>query len=161
MMFMRPPRSLRHPVFRAIDKVAGLLGATEPLHWLTMSGDNSRRPHSEPVDLYEIDGRTYILDIRPSKRWSSYLSVSAQATLTTGRSDADVTLTEVIDPAVKHQVVIAYAAQRPETVLAPGRRKQHRQPESALVLLRLAPDDTPEGLAEAVPYVAVFEVTPT
>ena len=56
--------------------------------------------------------------------------------------------------------MIAYAAQKPETVLAPGRSKKHRKPESALVLLRLAPDDTPEGLAAAVPYVAVFEVTP-
>jgi hypothetical protein len=45
-------------------------------------------------------------------------------------------------------------------MLAPGRRKKHQKPESALVLLRLAPDDTPEGLAAAVPYVSVFEVTP-
>jgi hypothetical protein len=161
MMFMRPPRPARHLVFRAIDRVGGLLGATEPLHWLTMSRGSSRRQRSEPVDLYVIDGRTYILDIRPSKRWSDGLGVSAQATLTTGRSDADVTLTEVADQAVKHQVVIAFAARKPETVLTPGKSKQRREPESALVLLRLAPDDTPEGLAAAVPYVTVFEVTPS
>jgi hypothetical protein len=143
-------------VFGTIDKVAALLGATEPLHWLTISGRNVRRLRSEPVDLYEIDGRTYIIDIRPSKRRAG----PAQGTLTTGGSDTNVTLTEVTDPAVKHQVVIAYAAQKPKTVLAPGRNKQHRKPESALVLLRMAPDDTPEGLAAAVPYVAVFEVTP-
>jgi hypothetical protein len=147
-------------VFGTIDKVAALLGAAEPLHWLTMARRNSRRLRSEPVDLYEIDGRTYIIDIRPSKPRVGDVRIRAQGTLTTRGSDTGVTLTEVTDPAVKHQVVIAYAAQKPETVLAPGRRKQHRKPESALVLLRLAPDDTPEGLAAAVPYVSVFEVTP-
>jgi hypothetical protein len=147
-------------VFGTIDKVAALLGAAEPLHWLTMARRNPRRLRSEPVDLYEIDGRTYIIDIRPSKPRVGDVRIPARGTLTTRGSDTDVTLTEVTDPAVKHQVVIAYAAQKPETVLAPGRRKQHRKPESALVLLRLAPDDTPEGLAAAVPYVSVFEVTP-
>jgi hypothetical protein len=147
-------------VFGAIDRVAALMGATEPLHWLSMARRSSRRLRSEPVDLYEIDGRTYIIDIRPSKRGAGDVRVPARGTLTTGGSDTDVTLTEVTDPAVKHQVVIAYAAQKPKTVLAPGRNKKHREPESALVLLRMAPDDTPEGLAEAVPYVAVFEVTP-
>jgi hypothetical protein len=73
--------------------------------------------------MYEIEGRTYIIDIRPSNR---------------GVGDV----------------------RAPETVLAPGRSRKHRKPESALVLHRLAPDDTPEGLAPAVPYVAVFEVTP-
>jgi hypothetical protein len=160
MMFMRPPSPARHLVFGTIDRVAALLGATEPLHWLTMARRDSRRLRSEPVDLYEIDGGTYIIDIRPSKRGVGDVRAPAQGTLTTGGSDTDVTLTEVTDPAVKHQVVIAYAAQRPETVLAPGRSKRHRKPESALVLHRLAPDDTPEGLAAAVPYVAVFEVTP-
>ena len=160
MMFMRPPSPLRHLVWGTIDRVAALLGATEPLHWLTMARRNSRRLRSEPVDLYEIDGRTYIIDIRPSRPGTGEARTPVQGTLTTAGSDTDVTLTEVTDPAVKHQVVIAYAAQRPETVLAPGRSKKHRKPESALVLHRLAPDDTPEGLAAAVPYVAVFEVTP-
>ena len=159
MMSMRPPSPLRHLVFGTIDQAARLLGAGDPLHWLTTPGRNPRHPHSEPVDLYEIDGRTYIIDIRPSTPRAGDVRAPAQGTLTTGRADTDVTLTEVTDPAVKHQVVIAYAARKPKSVLAPGRRKQHREPESALVLLRLAPDDTPEGLAEAVPYVAVFEVT--
>jgi hypothetical protein len=159
MMFMRPPSPLRHLVLGTIDRVAALLGASEPLHWLTMARPNSRRLRSEPVDLYEIDGRTYIIDISPSRRGADDARTPAQGTLTTAGSDTDVALTEVTDPAVKHQVVIAYAAQKPETVLAPGRSKKQRKPESALVLHRLAPDDTPEGLAAAVPYVAVFEVT--
>ena len=121
---------------------------------------NSRRLRSEPVDLYEIDGRTYIIDILPSKRRAVGARVPRPGDAHHGRSDTDVTLTEVTDPAVKHQVVIAYAAQKPETVLASGRSKKHRKPESALVLLRLAPDDTPQGLAAAVPYVDVSEITP-
>jgi hypothetical protein len=53
MMFMRPPSPLRHMVFGTIDRAAALLGAAEPLHWLTMARRNSRRLRSEPVDLYE------------------------------------------------------------------------------------------------------------
>ena len=64
-----------------------------------------------------------------------------------------------MDPVVKHQVVIAYAAEEPKTLIAFGEDK-HRKPESFLVILGLAEDDTPEGLATAVPHVAVFEVTP-
>jgi hypothetical protein len=147
-------------VFGAIDKVAALLGSTEPLHWLTMAEPNARHLRSEPVDLYEIDGRTYIIDIHPSRGWASRMRSPRQGTLTTGRTDTEVTLTEVTDPAVKHQVVIAYAAEKPKTLIASGEDK-HRKPESILVILRIAPDDTPQGLAAAVPRVAVFEVTPT
>jgi hypothetical protein len=65
----------------------------------------------------------------------------------------------VTDSAVKHQVVIAYAADKPKTLIALGEHK-HTRPESMLVILGLAEDDTPEGLAAAVPHVTVFEVTP-
>jgi len=156
---MRPRRPLSHLTFGTIDKVAKLMGASEPLHWLTMPGRNPRRMRSEPVDLYEIDGRTYIMDIYPAKGWVSRISGPAQGTLTTGRSDTDVTLTEVTDPDVKHQVVIAYATVKPKTLIGKGADKR-RKNESVLVMLRIAPDDTPAGLAVAVPRVAVFEVTP-
>jgi hypothetical protein len=157
---MSPPRFLSHVVFGTIDKVAALLGATEPLHWLTIARPNSRDLRSEPVSLYEIDGRTYILDIQPSKGWTRDVKGPVQGTVTTGREDTDVTLTEVTDPAVKHQVVIATAAKKTKTLIATGEDKR-RPPESIFVALRIAPDDTPEGLAAAVPRVAVFEVTPT
>jgi len=154
---MLPPRSLRHTVFGAIDKVASILGA-EPLHWLTMAEPNGRHRRSEPVDLYEIDGRTYLIDIHPPRDWESRTRAPRRGTLTAGRADTEVTLTEVTDPAVKHQVVIAYAAVKPKTLIASGADK-HRKADSVLVMLRIAPDDTPEGLAAAVPRVAVFEVT--
>jgi hypothetical protein len=145
-----------HMVFGAIDKVAALLGTTEPLHWLTIGSNSS------PVALYEIDGRTYTLDINPSKKErASEPRVPARGTLTTRRTDTDVTLIEVTDPAVKHQIVIAYAAKsRPIIEIATGEHK-HLKGQSMLVTLGLAKDDTPEGLAAAVPRVAVFEVTPS
>jgi hypothetical protein len=143
-------------VFGAIDKVAALLGATEPLHWLTIGSESSR------VVLYEIDGRTYTLDILPPKKrkQASETRVPARGTLTTRRTDTDVTLTEVTDPAVKHQVVIACAAEKPIIDIATGDHK-HLKGQSTLVALGLAKDDTPEGLAAAVPHVVVFEVTPS
>jgi hypothetical protein len=36
-----PPRRAMHMVFGAIDKVAALLGATEPLRWLTIGSNSS------------------------------------------------------------------------------------------------------------------------
>jgi hypothetical protein len=69
-------------------------------------------------------------------------------------------VSKVTDAAVKHQVVIAYAAEkpRPKIEIATGEHT-HLKGHSMLVILGLAKDDTPEGLAAAVPYVTVFEVT--
>jgi hypothetical protein len=130
MTSMRPPRFLMHATFGAFDKAAALFLGAEPAHWLTMAGRKSRHLQSIPVGLHQVDGRSYLIDILPSKGWSSDLRIPGPGTLTTGRTDTDVTLTEVTDPAVKHQVVIAYAAGKPKILIA------------------------------AVPRVAVFEVTP-
>lgn len=148
-----PSRFLKSLVFGAIDKGAALLGATEPLHWLTIGSD------SWPVGLYEIGGRTYTIDIHLPKGRARDTRAPSQGTLTTGRTGMDVTVTEVTDPAVKHQVVIAYAAQKPVFKIATGEHK-HLKHQSMLVDLGLAKDDTPEGLATAVPHVAIFEITP-
>jgi hypothetical protein len=147
----------------ATDKLSALLGVDAgSTHWLTMTDRKSRGLHSETVTLFQVDGRTYLIDILVSKGkgWSRHMRLPGKGTLTTGRTDTDVTITEVTDPAVKHQVVIAFAAEKPKWVFASGEDK-NLEPGSILVtLLRHAPDDTPEGLAAAVPHVAVFEVTP-
>jgi len=152
-----------HLMSDATDKLSSLLGRdTQSAHWLTMTDRKSRGLHSETVTLYHVDGGTYVIDILMSKGngWSRHMRLPGKGTLTTGRTDTDVTITEVTDPAVKHQVVIAFAAEKPKFVFASGEDK-HLEPASILVRpLRLAPDDTPEGLAAAVPHVAVFELTP-
>jgi hypothetical protein len=121
-------------VFGAIDKVAALLGATEPMHWLTIGSDSS------PIELCEIDGKNYTIDIRPPKGPARDTPAVRPGTLTTGRTDMDVTVAEVTDPAVKHKVVIAWVAEKPLLEIAAGEHKQ--------------------GLATAVPHVSVFEITP-
>lgn len=149
-----------HATFGAFDKAAALFLGAKPAHWLTMAGQHkSRHLRSMPVGLHEVDGRNYLIDILPSKGWSSDLRLPGPGTITTGRTDTDVTLAEVTDPAVKHQVVMAYAAEKPKTMIAFGEAK-NRDPESLLATLGIAEDDTPEGLAAAVSRVAVFEVTP-
>jgi hypothetical protein len=155
-MTLMTRRRAMHMVFGAIDKVAALLGSTEPRHWLTIGSVSSH------VALYEIDGRTYTLDILPPKKrkQASETRVPTRGMLTTRRTDTDVTLTEVTDPAVKHQVVIACAAEKPIIDIATGDHKRLKG-QSTLVALGLAKDDTPEGLAAAVPHVVVFEVTPS
>jgi hypothetical protein len=89
------------------------------------------------------------------------IRVHGGGTLTTARVDTEVTLTEVTDFTVRHRVVIAYAAgaEKSSTTIAFGEDK-HKERQSFLVAIGLAKDDTPEGLAAAVPYLAVFEVTP-
>jgi hypothetical protein len=155
---MPPSRFLMQAMFGAADKVAALMGA-EPGHWLTMADRRKPRDlHSVPVRLHLVDGRSYLIDILP-KGWSRDLRIPGPGTLTVGRTDTDVTVTEVTDPTVKHQVVIADAANKTKTLFAFGEGK-NREPTSLLVTLGIAKDDTPEGLASAVPRVAVFEVTP-
>jgi hypothetical protein len=164
----------QHLFFGAIDKIAGFFGSTEPGHWLTI-GSNS-----DPVKPLEVGGKTYILDLelpqdwrRPgaSKGWRwggdpakgplGRMRVHGRGTLTSGGTDTEVTLNEVTDTAVKHRVLIAYAARdgKSSANVAFG-DLEHLKGKSSLVVFGVAPDDTPEGLAAAVPYVAVFEVTP-
>jgi hypothetical protein len=114
-----------HMVFGAVDKVAALLGATKPLHWLTIDSNSSI------VDLYEVGGRTYTLDIHPSKKErASETRVPVREMLSIRRTDTDVIVTEVTDSAVKHQVVIAYVAERPKGVIeiATGEHKHCSEP---------------------------------
>jgi len=169
MMVLMPPRWSFDLTFGLIDKVAALFGAESPLHWLTLGRTSS------PVSLYEVDGRTYVMDVIVPKgrwqgpdgrhgwglgtSWATEVRAIGRGTLTTGGVSTEVILTEATDPAVKHQVVIAYAADKPKVLIATGEHR-HRQPTSFLVDLGLARDDTPEGLAAAVEHVAVFEVTP-
>jgi hypothetical protein len=148
MTFMRPGR-LPHLTFRIIGKVSALLGRPGPLHWLTITGRESGNLRSVTVALYEVDARTYVIDLvpfrgwaidthpfrgrdrkLPLRGWAIDVRTSGRGTLTTGRTDTEVTLTEVTDPAVKRQV------------------------------LTLVEEDIPEGLAAAVSRTDVFEVTP-
>ena len=126
---MRPGR-LPHTAFRIIGKVSALLGRPGPLHWLTVTGRESGNQRSVTVTLYEVDARTYVIDLAPFRGWATDVRASGRGTLTTGRTDTEVTLTEVTDPAVKRQV------------------------------LTLVEEDIPEGLAAAVSRTDVFEITP-
>lgn len=126
-------------------KLSALLGVgTRPTHWLTMTDRKSRRPRSVSVSLYQVDGRTYVIDTLAAtgKGWSKRLCVPGKGTLSGGRADTDVTLTEVTDPGVRQQVAIACAAMAPKVLLAFGEDK----------------DREPAGLAAPVPDAAVFEV---
>jgi hypothetical protein len=131
----------------APGKLSSVLGiGTRPTHWLTMADRDSRAPRSVSVSLYQVDGRTYVIDILASKGkgWSRRMCVPGNGTLSAWRTDTPVTLTEVTDVGMKHLVVIACAAATPRMLLALGER--------------IARDDVPEGLAAAVPHVVVFEV---
>ncbi len=149
-----PPRRPPHWSFRLTDTISGWLGGANPAEWLTI-GSLSFRAH-----LYEIDGRRYLLDIAPRRGYTRDIRrTHGRGTLSYDGTDTEVTFTEVTDRDVKHQVVIAYAAVKPRVILATGEHK-NRPVTSFLVDMRLARDDTPDGLLPAVPHVTVFEVSP-
>lgn len=129
----------------APGKLSSFLGiGTRPTHWLTMNDRESGRPRSVSVSLYQVDGRAYVIDIRASRGtgWSRRVGAPGKGTLSGGRTDTAVTLTEVTDPGVKRQVVMACAAMSPKALFAFGADKGRE----------------PAGRGAAVPEVAVFEV---
>jgi hypothetical protein len=141
------PQFMQRLMREAPGKLSAILGVgTRPTHWLTMADRDSRGPRSVSVSLYQVDGRTYVIDILASKGngWSRRMCVPGSGTLSASRTDTPVTLAEVTDTGVKHQVVIACAATKPRMLLAAGEQ--------------IARVDTAEGLAAALPHVAVFEV---
>jgi hypothetical protein len=149
-----PPRRPPHRSFRLTDTIFGWFGGTNPAEWLTIGSVSFH------ADLYQIDGRRYLLDIGPRRRYMRDIRrADGRGTLSYDGTDTAVTFTEVTDRDVKHQVVIAYAAVKPRVIFAAGEHK-NRRPTSVLVDMGLAQDDTPEGLLPAVPHVTVFEVSP-
>ena len=149
-----PPSRPPHWPFRLTDTIAGWFGGTNPAEWLTIGSISFH------AGLHDIDGRRYLLDIAPRRgRTRDIRRAHGRGTLSYDGTDTEVTLTEVTDRDVKHQVVIAYAAVKPRLILATGEHK-NRPATSFLVDIGLARDDTPEGLLPAVPHVTVFEVSP-
>jgi hypothetical protein len=149
-----PPRRPPHWPFRLTDTISGWFGGANPAEWLTVGSVSFH------ANLYEIDGRRYLLDIAPRRGHARDIrGACARGTLSYDGTDTEVILTEVTDRDVKHQVVIAYAAVKPRVIFATGEHK-NRPTTSFLVHMGLARDDTPEGLLPAVPHVAVFEVSP-
>ena len=141
-------------MFRFTDMVSGWFGGTNPAEWLTIGS------HSFYADLYEVGGRRYLLDIAPRRGYTQDIRrAQGRGTLSYDGTDTEVTLTEVTDRDLKHQVVIAYAAVKPKVVFATGEHK-NLPVTSFLVNMGLARDDTPQGLLPAVPHVTVFEVSP-
>jgi hypothetical protein len=148
------PRRPPHWPFRLTDTISGWFGGASPAEWLTIGSTSFR------ADLYEIDGRRYLLDIAPRRGHTRDIRrADGRGTLSYDGNDTEVTFTEVTDRDVKHQVVIAHAAVKPRVILATGEHK-NRPVTSFLVDMGLARDDTPEVLLPAVPHVTVFEVSP-
>lgn len=115
-MAMRPSNR-RRVVFRVFDRITALFGGTTPLHWLSVIGQESGELHSFTVTLHEVHGRTYVTDLYSrAPGWGEDASSAGWGTLTTGRADTRVMLTEVADPVLKQQVLgLRFGGTPPET----------------------------------------------
>jgi deazaflavin-dependent oxidoreductase (nitroreductase family) len=118
-----------------------------PVSVITVAGRRSGRPRSTPVTPWVVDGKRYVIAGIGTSDWSRNARAACAGTLTSGRTTTRVRLTEVTDPALKERVVVAFGT-------------ENRGGGSFLKQVGVAQDRTPKGLAAAVPYVAVFEVTP-
>jgi hypothetical protein len=99
------------------------------------------------VTPWVVDGKRYVIAGIGTSDWSRNARAAGAGTLTSGRTTTRVRLTEVTDPALKERVVVAFGT-------------ENRGAASFLKQIGVAPERTPKGFAAAVPYVAVFEVTP-
>jgi hypothetical protein len=104
-----------------------------PVSVITVAGRRSGRPHSTPVTPWVVDGKRYVIAGIGTSDWSRNARAAGAGTLT--------------DPALKERVVVAFGT-------------ENRGAASFLKQIGVAPERTPEGFAAAVPYIAVFEVTP-
>jgi hypothetical protein len=118
-----------------------------PVSIITVAGRKSGRPHSTPVTPWVVDGKRHVVAGIGTSDWSRNARTAGAGTLTSGRTTTRVRLTEVTDPALKERVVVAFGT-------------ENRGGGSFLKQIGVAPERTPKGYAAAVPYVAVFEVTP-
>lgn len=118
-----------------------------PVNVITVPGRKSGQPRSTPVTPWTVDGTKYVVAGIGTSDWSRNARAAGQGTLTSGRTTTRVRLTEVTDPALKERVVVAFGTENPGG-------------GAFLKQIGVAPDRTPQGLAAAVPHVAVFEVTP-
>lgn len=111
------PSERRRVLFRVLDWVTALFPGTTPLHWLSLIAQESGGLRSFTVTLHEVDGRTYITDLHTrAPGWSEDARSAGRATLTTGRTDVGITLTEVTDPGLRQQVLaLRYGGTPPET----------------------------------------------
>lgn len=119
MPLMRPGRFAR-VMFWVLEKVTALFDGPVPLHWLTIAERESGDPRSVTVGLYEVDGRTYIVNNLPSHGWTDDVRASGRGTLTTRRTDTSVTLTEVTDSTLKQQVAALREGGTPPEGFAPN-----------------------------------------
>lgn len=120
---------------------------TGPVNVITVPGRKSGRPRSTPVSPWPVDGKRYVVAGIGTSDWARNARAAGEGTLTSGRTTTHVRLTEVTDPALKTKVVTTFGT-------------ENRAGGAFLTQIGVAPDRTPQGLAAAVPHVAVFEVTP-
>jgi deazaflavin-dependent oxidoreductase (nitroreductase family) len=118
-----------------------------PVNIITVAGRKSGQPRSTPVTPWVVDGKRYVVAGIGTSDWARNARAAGAGTLTSGRTTTRVRLTEVTDPALKERVVVAFGTENP------GGGPFLKQ-------IGVAPDRTPKGFAAAVPYVAVFEITP-
>jgi deazaflavin-dependent oxidoreductase (nitroreductase family) len=140
------PRWLK-PANRAVRGASRLGLPLGTIRVLTVPGRRSGKPRSTPVSPLIVDGHRYVVAGLPDSDWARNARAADRAELSAGRQREAVTLIEVVDPALREQVMRAFPREVPGGV-----------PMFVRIGLVQGPD--PDEFAAAASQVAVFEINP-
>ncbi|MBF6357347.1 nitroreductase family deazaflavin-dependent oxidoreductase [Nocardia higoensis] len=117
------------------------------IHIITIPGRVSGEPRSTPVSPLTVDGRRYVIAGLANCSWAKNARAAAHGTLSKGRARADITLTEVTDPAMREKVMTAFPAEVPHGV-------------QFFIRIGVVESADPAEFGAAADKVAVFEIRP-
>lgn len=115
------------------------------IHVLTVPGRVSGEPRATPVSPLTVGGRRYVVAGLPHADWARNARAAGRAELARGRNRQAVTLHEVVEPAVRREVMAAFPVEVPSGV-------------AFFVRLGLVERADPDQFAAASDRVAVFEI---
>jgi len=104
---LTPPTLVERIFNRVFGWLVAIGAAPASFYLLEVRGRKSGRVYSMPVDLLELDGRTYLVAPRGNTQWSRNARASGMVTLRRGRRRDEYSVIE-LDDGVKPKVLKAY-----------------------------------------------------
>lgn len=96
--YQRPPWIVQHVANPIIAVLAGKLGLDMRGAWvLTVPGRRTRKPHSVPVNLLELNGERFLVAPRGNTEWVRNLRAAGRGTLRKGKQELVFQAEEIPD----------------------------------------------------------------
>ena len=112
---------------------------------ITVPGRKTGRPHSTPISIQEVDGQRYLQSPFGNVNWARNLRAAGKATLSWGRRQEAVSVTE-LSPEEAASVIKSYLAHAPKMIQE---------------YFDVTPESSLEEFTEEARKRSVFKVHPT